>query len=91
MTARTQITMEPTLQRRAHERAAELGISFAEYVRRVVTRDLGEGEGSADVSMVFDLVQGGPETDVARNKDRMVGEAVSAEHDRETDRDLASK
>jgi hypothetical protein len=91
MAARTQITMEPALQRRARERAAELGISFAEYVRRVVTRDLGEGENRADVSMVFDLVQGGPETDVARNKDRMVGEAVSAEHVRETERDPASK
>ena len=83
--------MEPTLQRRAHERAAELGISFAEYVRRIVMRDLGEQESRADVSMVFDLVQGGPETDVARNKDRMVGEAASAEHDRETERDPASK
>jgi hypothetical protein len=91
MTARTQITMEPTLQRRAHERAAELGISFAEYVRRVVTLDLGEGESRADVSMVFDLVQGGPETDVARNKDRMVGEAVSAEYARKTERDPPSK
>lgn len=83
--------MEPTLQRRAHERAAELGISFAEYVRRIVMRDLGEGETRADVSMVFDLVRGGPETDVARNKDRMVGEAVSAEHDRETERGPKSK
>jgi hypothetical protein len=83
--------MEPTLQRRAHERAAELGISFAEYVRRIVLRDLGDGESRADVSQVFDLVQGGPETDVARNKDRMVGEAVSVEHDRETERDTASK
>lgn len=70
--------MEPTLQRRAHARAAELGISFAEYVRRVVMRDLGEGKSGADVSMVFDLVEGGPETDVARDKDRMVGDACTA-------------
>jgi hypothetical protein len=89
MTARTQITMEPTLRRRAHDRAAELGISFAEYVRRIVMRDLGEEQGRADVSMVFDLVQDGPETDIARDKDRMVGEAVSYEHARKTKRGRA--
>jgi hypothetical protein len=36
MKARTQITMDPDLQRRAQAKAAELGISFAEYVRRLV-------------------------------------------------------
>jgi hypothetical protein len=83
MSVRTQITMEPTLKRRARARAAELRISFAEYVRRIVMRDLGEGESRADVSLVFDLAEGGPETDIARNKDRMVRDAVSAKHDRE--------
>ena len=41
MMARMQISLDPELQRRAQRRAAELGISFAEYVRGVVTRDLG--------------------------------------------------
>ena len=44
MNARTQITMDPEMQRRAHAKAAELGISFAEYVRRVIAQDLGEAE-----------------------------------------------
>ena len=39
MTARTQITMDPELQRRAHAKAADLGLSFAEYVRRLVAHD----------------------------------------------------
>ena len=39
-----------------------------------------ERPGGADVSLVFELVGAGYETDVARDKDRMVGEAVAAEH-----------
>ena len=42
MNARTQITMYPDMRRRAQAKAAELGISFAEYVRRLVANDLGE-------------------------------------------------
>lgn len=38
MNVRTRITMDPEVQRRAHAKAAELGISFAEYVRRLVAR-----------------------------------------------------
>ncbi len=55
MNARTQITMDPEMQRRAHAKAAELGISFAEYVRRVIAQDLGEAKPKADISMIFDL------------------------------------
>jgi hypothetical protein len=76
MNARTQITMDPVLTRRARARAAELGISFAEYVRRIVSRDLGEPEAAGDISIIFDLVDEGPPTDIARDKDKMVGEAV---------------
>jgi hypothetical protein len=42
MKARTQIIMEPEMQRRAQAKAADLGISFAEYMRRLVANDLGE-------------------------------------------------
>lgn len=92
MTSRWQITMEPGLQRRARERAGELGLSFAEYVRRAVLRDLGEKQPKPEVSILFDLVDDGPPTDVARDKDRMVAEAVGREHRRKTaiDTDRAS-
>jgi hypothetical protein len=80
MNLRTQITMDPELQRRAHAKAAELGISFAEYVRRLVADDLGETKRKADISAIFDLVDEGPPTDIARDKDKMVGEAVWAEY-----------
>jgi hypothetical protein len=84
MNARTQITMDPELQRRAHAKAAELGLSFAEYVRRLVAHDLGEPKPKADISLLFDLGASREPTDIARDKDRMLGEAVWNEHLRKT-------
>jgi hypothetical protein len=84
MNARTQITLDPEVQKRAQAKAAALGISFAEYVRRLVTRDLSETIREVDISAVFDLVDEGPETNIARDKDKMVGEAVWNEHQRKT-------
>ena len=83
MTSRSQITLESELQRRARKRAAEQGISFAEYVRRLIAQDLGEGRNKIDPSAVFNL--GTSEgSDVARDKDAMIGEAFGAEHQRES-------
>ncbi len=72
--------MDAGLRRRAHARAAKLGISFAEYVRRVVVRDLGEPVARSPVSELFDLVADGPETDIARDKDRLIADAAWREH-----------
>jgi hypothetical protein len=77
MMARIQITLPPEDQRRARARAAELGISFAEYVRRLVARDLGERPAVRDARGLLDLGVSG-ESDIARDKDRYVGEAVEA-------------
>ena len=78
MNARAQITMDPELQRRAHAKAAELGLSFAEYVRRLVAHDLGQPRRNADISLLFDLGASHEPTDIARNKDQMLGEAEHA-------------
>ncbi len=72
--------MDPEMKRQALSKAADLGISFSEYVRRLVARDLREVKPKADVSALFDYVKGGPATNIARDKDRMVGEAVWDEH-----------
>ena len=82
MNARTQIKLDPETQRRAQEKAAELGISFAEYVRRVLAQDLGPATRSATVSLIFDLVDEGPSTRVALDKDKMIADAVWSEHTR---------
>jgi len=76
--------MDPETQRRAHAKAAELGISFAEYIRRLVAQDLGEARPKADVSIIFDLGESDEPTDVARDKDKLIGDAVWEEYLEET-------
>jgi len=76
MNVRTQVTLDPEMQRRAQARAAELKISFAEYVRRLLVNDLGETKRRAEISAIFDLGDSGPATDIARNKDEMIAEAI---------------
>lgn len=84
MTSRTQITLDAEVQRQARERAAQLGISFAEYIRRLVARDLGEPAPKIDPSAVFDLGSSGG-SDIARNKDALIGEAVIAAEGKDKD------
>lgn len=76
MMARTQVTLDPELHRSARAKAAALGISLAEYMRRLVARDLEAPRRAADVRAVYDL---GSSTgsDVAREKDRYLGEAIA--------------
>ncbi|MFV1959447.1 MAG: hypothetical protein ACC662_08560 [Planctomycetota bacterium] len=77
MMARSQISLDGELQARARRRAADLGLSFAAYVRRLIVRDLEEAPPAADPSAVFDLGTSGG-SDIARNKDAMVAEAFGA-------------
>ena len=74
------------MQRRAHAKAAELGISFAEYVRRVIAQDLGEAEAQGRYFHHLRSRQEGAPTDIARDKDKLLGEAVWQEHLRKTGR-----
>jgi hypothetical protein len=77
MMTKTLISLDAELQKRARRKAAELGVSFAEYVRTLVSRDLERRKRNADPSVVFGLgtSQG---ADVARHKDALIGEAVAA-------------
>lgn len=77
MMARTQINLEPEIRRRARQRASDMGISLAEYVRRLVARDLGSPRPGANPAMVFDLGASGG-SDVAGNKDLMLAEAFAS-------------
>ncbi len=77
MMARVQVALSPEDHRRARARAGELGISFAEYVRRLVARDLGEPRRTDDPGALFDLGET-RDSDVATQKHRYVGDAVNA-------------
>ncbi len=61
-----------------------MGMSFAEYVRTLIVEKLGADRPRVDPSIVFDLGSSGEETDIARDKDRLIGEAVWAAHLRKT-------
>jgi hypothetical protein len=76
MMVRTQITLENELQKQARRRASEIGVSFAEYVRRLVARDLVRPEPTADLTCVFDLGVSGA-SDIATEKDSMIAEAFA--------------
>jgi hypothetical protein len=86
MSARTQITLDPEMQRRAQAKAAELGISFAEYIRRLVAGDLDakKQQVKPDISILFDLGASAQPTNIARDKDKMIGQALWEEHLRKT-------
>lgn len=78
MMMRTQIALDAEDHRRAKQRASELGISLAAYVRSVVRRDLGEERPAADVTGIFSLGDSGG-SDIAARKDEYVGDAVEAQ------------
>lgn len=77
MMSRTQVALAPEIQRRARQRASDLGVSLAEYVRRLVTRDLGSAQTKAAPGLVFDLGRSGG-SDIAKDKDAMVAEAFAS-------------
>jgi hypothetical protein len=90
VTSRKQITVDPELKRRAQARAAQLGISLAEYIRRLIASDLvnpkPDAGPKADISILFNLIDEGPPTNIARDRDRMLGEAVWKDYLRKTGR-----
>jgi hypothetical protein len=79
MTQRTQIILPADEHRAARRRAAEQGISLAEYVRRLVHEDLTEAGSTpkADISEIFGIGNSGG-SNVAKHKDEYVAEAIHA-------------
>ena len=74
MMVRTQISLDSELHTRARLRAARLGVSFAEYIGRLVDQDLADVPKPVDRSIVFDLGASAG-TDISSDKDRMIGQA----------------
>lgn len=72
--ARTQISLDRETQNRARTRASELGISLAEYVRQLISRDLDYPDRNPDISCIFNLGSSGG-SNIAREKDAMIADA----------------
>ena len=68
-------------------RATQQGISLSEYLRRLIAQDLGP----PDISILFDLATLVSRTNIGRDKDKMLGEAVWKEHLRKTGRRVPRK
>lgn len=76
MTQRTQVTLDPELHRHARRKAAELGISLAEYVRRLVREDLDVPRSRGDTSQIIGLGDSGG-SDIGAHKDTYVANALA--------------
>ena len=75
---RTQISLNSELHTKVRARATVLGISIAEYIRRLVNQDLANTPSrGCDRSIIFDLGTS-KGADVASEKDQMIGAATSA-------------
>ena len=83
MTQPTNIVLDPGLRAAAKRRANERGISVSAYIRDLIREDDARSRApTADISSIFGIAgDGGGPTDMARDKHRLIGEAVSALHD----------
>lgn len=78
MTQRTQITLDAAMDRRAKERARQLGISFAEYVRRLIDEDIEQRKPTAGLADIIGLGDSGG-SDVASREDEYLNQSLAAE------------
>lgn len=64
---RTQIALDPEQHAKVKKKAADLGITMAEYIRRLVDRDLAAPDPAADPTPIFGLGRSGG-SDIARER-----------------------
>ena len=79
MMTRTQITLDAEIQKKAKKKAAEMGVSLAEYIRLLLDNDLRRPAQAIDVTCMFDLGSSG-QADIAEKKDDMIAEAILQQH-----------
>lgn len=77
MPSRHQVTLDRALERRAKKRAQDLGVSFSEYVRRLIRHDLpGEVTGLHVIDLVGIGDSGG--SDIRNHEDEYLDEAFAS-------------
>ena len=74
---RTQIDLESEQHALVKRKAADLGISMAEYIRRLVERDLAQTGSSSDISAIFGIGDSGG-SDIAVDRKQATAEAIAA-------------
>ena len=74
---RTQIDLASEQHALAKRKAADLGISMAEYIRRLVERDLSQTGSGSDISAIFGIGDSGG-SDIAVDRKGATAEAMAA-------------
>ena len=74
---RTQIDLEAEQHALVKRKAADLGISMAEYIRRLVERDLVPTGSSGDISAIFGIGDSGG-SNIATDRKGATAEAIAA-------------
>ena len=74
---RTQIALESEQHALAKRKAADLGISMAEYIRRLIDRDLKRAGPSGDISDIFGIGESDG-SDIAVDRKKATAEAIAA-------------
>lgn len=77
MMSRMQISIDVELRARVARRALRQGVSVAEVVRQALQKEVGVAQPQADVSLVFDLGRSDKPTNIARDKNKMLAEALA--------------
>ena len=75
---RTVITLPDQVHARAKRRAAELGISFAEFARRLFEKELDSPIPQGDLEVIRAMVRG-EAFDMTRDGKQIVGEAYTSQ------------
>ena len=75
---RSQIDLEAEQHALAERKAADLGISMAEYIRRLVERDLRQAGAVTDIAAIFGIGDSGG-SDIAVDRKGSTAEAITAE------------
>jgi hypothetical protein len=76
---RTQIALDPVRHAEVKQKAASLGITMAEYIRRLVDQDLDGATPQASPAAIVGLGRSGG-SDIAQEGKRAVAEAVAVRH-----------
>ena len=76
MSTNTPIVLEPELEKQAQQRAHQLGMPLADYIRQLIAQDLENPAPANDPSIIFNLGNSGG-TDIARDKNHLLGAALA--------------
>lgn len=75
---RTQIALDPEDHARVKQKAAQMGITMAEYIRRLVARDLGSVTPETDPGSIIGIGSSGGSDIAEEGKAAIVAGAIAA-------------